>query len=145
MKSTLLCIFSDLLANLLNFCDLIFHHGIVIIILMLVLVTFSIFTIFTLTIDPTLKPRLIAFTIFFQTVRFLAMTPFGMMFFINFRFESLRISIHKCEHRIIPFLLKLCKIMASNTITPITNLIESKAITIKFKTFSFFTITCNFL
>ena len=45
----------------------------------------------------------------------------------------------------IPLLRKTLEVVATRTVTPIAGLIESEAVTVQFKTFSFFTIAINFL
>ena len=85
-----------------------------------------------------------ALTIFLKTIWFLAITTLSVTIIFYLLSKRIRISIHKCQYGMISFFSINLKVMTSSTITSITNLIQSETITIKFKTFCFFTITNNF-
>ena len=68
-----------------------------------------------------------------------------MFVIFNLLTKWVRISIHQCQYGMIPLLRKTLEVVATRTVTPIAGLIESEAVTVQFKTFSFFTIAINFL
>ena len=101
----------------------------------------TIFTLCTFTLFSTFKPSLKTFTIFFLTTWLFTITSFCMGLTLYFWFKGLRISVNKNGHSIIALFIELLSIMTSSTITSLTFFILSKAITIKFQTLCFFTIT----
>jgi len=57
--------------------------------------------------------------------------------------KGVRIPVHQGQNSMIPLLSITLKVMTPSAVTSITRLVQSEAITVKFKTFCFFAIAKN--
>jgi hypothetical protein len=93
----------------------------------------------------TLEPCLIALTILFEAVRFFAVATFNVFVCSYFLSERIWVPVHESHDCIASFFRIDLKIVTTYTVTPITSLVQSKAITIEFEAFRLLALADNFL
>ena len=89
------------------------------------------------------QPSLKTFTVFFLTVRFFTIAPFGMLVVLNFWLEPFIVPLHQVQNRSVPFILVLLRIMTSHAVTPVTCLVYPKTVAIELQTLGPFTIASH--
>lgn len=105
-------------------------------------VILTIFAPFTLTAICASHSALVAFTIFFETSRFLTVTTLRMeaRVFLNLRFEGMWIAFNYGLHDFLPLLIALFITAVSAVAVWTATQAKSKAITIEFEALRFFAV-----
>jgi hypothetical protein len=104
----------------------------------------SVLALIAFAVLPAFETSLVAFAIFFQAKRLLAIASFQVFVFVNFYTERIRISIHQNHDCSASFFCEFFQVVAPLAVAAITSLIDTETVAVKFQAFGFFTVAKYF-